>query len=247
MNETNICPCCGRHCDLSEPHCDRGREYLRTGVIPERKPGHEHHGEHGEHGGHGKHGGHGEHGGHGRHGDHEGHDEHECHRHLRRPDNYAVSDIQNKLVINLRDLGHTLRSLFEGRGSQKHILIVLRESGPITQRELTEKLGIKPGSASEVIGKLEAAGLICRVPSDTDRRTMDIRLTEEGRVQAEEAAAKRQGRHQEMFSCLSAEERETLLALLEKLSADWNTRYGREEKRPDGCGHEHHGPHGRGL
>ena len=237
MNETNLCPCCGRHCDLSEPHCDRGREYLRTGVIPERKPGHEHHGEHGPHG---EHGGHGEHGRHGGHEGHEDHDGHEHHRPLRRPDNYAVSDIQNKLVINLRDPGHTLRSLFEGRGSQRRILIILQETGSITQRELTEKLGIQPGSASEVIGKLDAAGLIRRVPSETDRRTMDIQLTEKGRELAEEAAAKRQDRHQEMFACLSAEEQETLLALLEKLSADWDSRYGTHE-------HPHHGPHGRGI
>ena len=61
---TNTCPCCPRHCDLSAPNCDRGREYLRTGVIPERKGDHHpggqdghHHGEHHHHGGyhHGHH------------------------------------------------------------------------------------------------------------------------------------------------------------------------------------------------
>jgi len=31
---TKYCPCCGRHCDLSAPHCGRGEEYARTGVIP---------------------------------------------------------------------------------------------------------------------------------------------------------------------------------------------------------------------
>lgn len=34
----NQCPCCGKHCDLSAPKCERGEEYLRTGVIPPRKP-----------------------------------------------------------------------------------------------------------------------------------------------------------------------------------------------------------------
>ena len=34
------CPCCGRHCSLDDLHCDRGREYVKTGVIPERKDDH---------------------------------------------------------------------------------------------------------------------------------------------------------------------------------------------------------------
>ena len=37
--------------------------------------------------------------------------------------------------------------------------MMLLETGPVTQKKLTALLGIQPGSASEVIGKLEAAGL----------------------------------------------------------------------------------------
>lgn len=140
-------------------------------------------------------------------------------------ENTETRDINNQLVMNLRDLGHMIRFLFEGRGSQKRILIILLETGGMTQRELTERLGIQPGSASEVIGKLESAGLILRVQNPEDRRTTDILLTEAGRIQAAEAARQRQSRHQEMFSCLSPEEKETLLALAEKLNADWDLRY----------------------
>lgn len=135
-------------------------------------------------------------------------------------------DINNRLIINLRNLGHRIRFLFEGKGSQKRILIILYETGGITQRELTERIGIKPGSASEVIGKLEGAGLIRRNLSMADRRTADIRLTQAGRIQAKEAARQRKIRHEEMFSCLSGDEKETLLSLLEKLNRDWEGRYG---------------------
>lgn len=139
--------------------------------------------------------------------------------------NKEYNNINDRLIMNLRDLGHTIRSLYEGKGSQKQILIILLKSGCITQRELTERTGVQPGSASEVIGKLEAAGLIRRTPSRTDRRTADVELTEEGRVQAKEALKQRQSRHQEMFSCLSPEEKEQLLALAEKLNEDWDSRY----------------------
>ncbi len=138
---------------------------------------------------------------------------------------YDNMDINNKLVINLRDLGHMIRFLSEGKGSQKRILIILYEEGGMTQRELTERIGIQPGSASEVIGKLESAGLIRRTPSPTDRRTTDIRLTEQGEVKAKEAAQQRRTRHEEMFSRLSEEEKNVLLMIAEKLNADWDDRY----------------------
>lgn len=155
--------------------------------------------------------------------------------------NYDTMDKDNKLIINLRDLGHMTRFLYEGRGSQKRILIILQEEGNMTQRELTERLGIQPGSASEVIGKLESAGLIQRSPSQKDRRTTDIQLTETGKAQAKEAAEQRKRRHQDMFSCFSAEEKDTLLMLMEKLNADWNRRYRGNYK-----GFGHHPGHGKG-
>ncbi|MGN1179713.1 MAG: MarR family winged helix-turn-helix transcriptional regulator [Suilimivivens sp.] len=140
--------------------------------------------------------------------------------------NYDAMEADKKLVLNLRDLGHVIRFLYEGKGSQKRILIILYETGAMTQKELTERLGIQPGSASEVIGKLESTGLIMRQTSENDRRTVDIRLTKEGEAMAREAAMQRKRRHQEMFSCLSEEEKNTLLRLAEKLNEDWDSRYG---------------------
>jgi len=140
-------------------------------------------------------------------------------------------DVNNEIIRNLWDISHTMRRISEGKGSQKRILIILREMGMVTQRELTRQLGIQPGSASEVIGKLEAAGLIIRTPSQTDHRTADIRLTDSGVTSAEEAAGQRANRHEKMFSCLSSEEKRILLDLLEKINTSWEEQY-----REDICG-----------
>lgn len=163
-------------------------------------------------------------------------------------------DINKKLIVNMRDLNHTMRSLYEGKASQKRILIILNEVKSITQRDLTTRLGIQPGSASEILSKLETAGLILRTINETDRRTADISLTKQGRQMALEAAAQRRKRHAEMFSCLSECEKEQLLALLEKVNEDWSYRYGASaeehrqrhfrhghdgKNRENSCGHEH--------
>lgn len=142
---------------------------------------------------------------------------------------YDSMDRNNKLIWNLRDIGHTLRRISEGKGSQKRVLMILLESGGMTQRELTARLGIQPGSASEVIGKLEVAGCLIRNPSDTDRRTTNIVLTDMGKTVAQEAFSQRTQRHQQMFACLSDAEKESLLGFLEKLNGDWDEKYRKRE------------------
>ena len=157
-------------------------------------------------------------------------DHHEEHK-SERMTQYLIENINSRLIVRLRDISHTMRSLYEGRGSQKRVLIVLGEMGAITQRELTRQLGIRPGSASEVIAKLENRGLVERTSSGKDRRTADISLTEEGMRQAETAPEQRWRRHEEMFSALSCKEKEQLLFLLEKVDADWQERYGNQKER----------------
>ena len=142
---------------------------------------------------------------------------------------YRRLDKDNKLIWNFRDIGHTMRRISEGKGSRKRVLILLLENRGITQRELTQRLGIQPGSASEVIGKLEAAGLIERAPSESDRRTADIRLTEAGERLAQEACAERKARHEQMFSVLSEAEKDELLSLLERVNEDWSRKYAAQD------------------
>lgn len=143
---------------------------------------------------------------------------------------YKSLDRNNKLIWNFRDIGHTMRQISEGRGSQKRILILLWETEGMTQKELTARLGVQPGSASEVLNKLEQAGLILRTPSETDHRTTHIRLTPDGEALAKEASAKRAERHEQMFAVLSEEEKDTLIALLERVNAHWDQVY----RHPDG-------------
>lgn len=140
-------------------------------------------------------------------------------------ENYETLDLHNRLIRNFWNIAHTMRHISEGKGSQKRILMILKEYGDITQRELTEALGIQPGSVSEVLSKLEAAGLIQRTVSREDHRTTDIRLTEAGEAAAGMAYEQRKQRHQEMFRCLSETEMQTLLKLLEKVNASWSRQY----------------------
>ena len=89
-------------------------------------------------------------------------------------------DRNEKLVHRLWDVHHKMRRLHDGKSSQSRILIVLREHEGMTQKELTDHLHVQPGSASEILSKMEQSGLITRTPNQSDQRTMDIFLTEKG-------------------------------------------------------------------
>ncbi len=140
---------------------------------------------------------------------------------------YPIEEINlNEILIhNFLDINHMMRMLYEGKASQSRILIVLYEYGVVSQKDLTEFLGIKSGSSSEILSKLEKSGLISRIKSEKDHRIMEISLTDKGKVFAKEALEKRQNRHNQMFKSLDNEEKALLNSLLTKLIDDWNNRF----------------------
>ena len=102
---------------------------------------------------------------------------------------YAKADLNQKLIIGFLRIGRTMRKQYEGRGSQKRVLILIQDAGgSIAQKELTRRLGIQPGSVSEILGKLEKSGLLRRKAHAADRRAIDLILTEEGKEAAKEAS-----------------------------------------------------------
>lgn len=146
--------------------------------------------------------------------------------------------LEDRLFRNLRGMAHQMQHRADAKGGQGRILGILLRRERMTQRDLQALLGIQAGSLSEVLAKLEAAGLISRTPNEEDRRGMELALTQEGRRVAQEREAERRQGRQELFGALSQEEKATLAELLEKLNGDWRSRFGKGEGR---CG----GGHGR--
>lgn len=131
---------------------------------------------------------------------------------------YSLKDIDDKILLNLRDLGMRLRFLYDGKDSQRRALVLLLKSGSMSQRELTDRLDIKPGSMSEVLNKLDNKGLIERSPLESDKRTAMVSLTEDGTKKALQALEYRTEKRLEMFSALDDDEKITLLLLLERIN-----------------------------
>lgn len=121
------------------------------------------------------------------------------------------------------------------RGQDTVLALIARHPG-ITQKALSELLGIQPASVSELLTKLERKGLILREKYEQDRRSIRLQLTQEGQRildTPEEAIT-------DPFQALTEEEQEQLRSLLEKLLADWHRRYPTERGHH---GHKHHNHH----
>lgn len=131
---------------------------------------------------------------------------------------YSLKDTSDKILVNLRDLGIALHTLYDGKTSQRRAIILLYNHGGMTQRELTERLSIRPASMSEVIAKLSKKGLITREPFKGDNRTTFVSLTEEGVKAAQNSIELRTEMRRELLAPLSDEERESLLVLLERIN-----------------------------
>ena len=138
---------------------------------------------------------------------------------------YDEAGTNSKILINLRELCRMQRLLSVENSSQKRILMMLEDAGgTVKQRELTMKLRIKSGSASEIISKLEAAGYVQRSRNEEDRRAVDLTLTETGKEMAQEAIEEHKKKDDQNFAVLTDDEKNELLSLLEKVNADWSAR-----------------------
>ena len=129
--------------------------------------------------------------------------------------------LDEQLVNAILDVGRDIRRFFEGKESQSRILMILRLHGAVTQKMLIQILH----SASEILKKMEKAGLIIRVPNEMNRRASDIVLTRQGRSVSEKLIEQRRGRYREMMACLSEDEKVSLFSMLDRMKEDWQQRF----------------------
>jgi DNA-binding MarR family transcriptional regulator len=78
----------------------------------------------------------------------------------------------DKDASHIRSLGLT--------GSQFDVIATLGDTEGMTCKELSEKTLVTKGTLTGVLDRLEKKGLIARVPSREDRRSIFIRLTPKG-------------------------------------------------------------------
>src|SRR6516165_6927541 len=118
---------------------------------------------------------------------------------------------QRHSAIFARDIGTNLTP------TQWAALSKLAETGPCSQNQLGRLTAMDVATIKGVIDRLSARGLTETSPDPEDGRRLLVSLTRAGQQLAEKAAPNALAISKETLAPLDARERETLLALLNKL------------------------------
>jgi len=89
--------------------------------------------------------------------------------------------------------------------------------GPKLAADAGAELGLSPSALSQMVQRLEEAGLIRREEFPEDKRHRSLCLTEAGAARMADRRRLRAHRARSLLDRLSADERSTLLCLLERL------------------------------
>jgi len=110
---------------------------------------------------------------------------------------------------------------------QFHLLGLLHDRGPMTQRGLGTLMNVDPSILVTLLNPLEAAGYLSRKRDPADRRRHDVTLTPAGEQQLDRAAQAQRDAEDELFASLTDTQRDQLRALLlvlrERLTPEHNT------------------------
>ena len=99
------------------------------------------------------------------------------------------------------------------------ILDVLSKNDGLSQRQIAERLNIRPQSASEAIASMEGQGLVEKRANELDKRSSLVYITPTGRRRQIDLRNERIENARKIFEPLNAQEKQTLLELLNKAAS----------------------------
>ena len=100
----------------------------------------------------------------------------------------------------------------------KQMVKLMNEGGEVTL-ELADIVGIRPQSLGALLARLEADGCIERAAGEQDRRARQVKLTDHGRDQAQEARDHQRAFARDTLAVLDDAEKRQLAAIVLKLNA----------------------------
>ena len=142
-----------------------------------------------------------------------------------KPNQTSAGLLETLLGYHIARVDYELRKLYEThvgarlglRTSEYSVLMIIAANSDITARKVGDMLAIAAPNLSTLVERLRARGLIKRTQSETDKRAVNLSLTVDGKRVVKEANALSANLKHHEVPRLSASERQTLLALLQKV------------------------------
>ncbi|MBO2460842.1 MarR family transcriptional regulator [Actinomadura sp. LCR2-06] len=132
--------------------------------------------------------------------------------------------------------------MFPGQPRMPHLLVLwcVARSGPLSQRDVAERLRMDAGDLVGIVDALEEGGHVRRRRDPADRRRYALEATEDGRAFLEEGLLARRRLNEVLFEPLSPEERRLLREMLLRVLAHHDDRF--TDLAPDDDAPRYEGP-----
>ncbi|URN03931.1 MarR family winged helix-turn-helix transcriptional regulator [Actinomadura madurae] len=127
----------------------------------------------------------------------------------------------------VRLVRRTATRMFPGQLRLPHLLVLwcAARHGPLSQREVAERLRMDAGDLVGIVDALEDAGHVRRRRDPEDRRRYALEATEDGRLKLGEALDARVRLNEMLFEPLSPEERHLFRDMLLRILAHHDERF----------------------
>ena len=128
-----------------------------------------------------------------------------------------------------RAMNETLAEFKLDRG-EWWLLGALRRSGPPYRKspgKLAEDIGLSSGAMTNRLDRLEAAGLIRRLPDPDDRRALQVELTDAGWQAWQDTVGAQARKEALVANALQPDEKVALNALLRRLMLEFEEQAGK--------------------
>lgn len=120
----------------------------------------------------------------------------------------------------MRAMGHLRGAVDETMDltyNQYKALLSLSDMGPCTLNALSRELGVATSSASQMVDRLVAMGLVERTAADGDRRSIVLKSSSEGEKLLEKVKEEILRRYQDLFRHLGTVEQNNLAGAIHTL------------------------------
>lgn len=137
-------------------------------------------------------------------------------------------DVLSRVTRLARHLDRARRTAFAAHGLDTwefDVLAALRRAGEpysLSPGQLVAQTMVTSGTMTNRVDRLQERGLVERIPDTTDRRSVRVQLTPEGRDLVDAALADLLDRERALLRSLSRADQRTLSALLRRLVAPFD-------------------------
>jgi DNA-binding MarR family transcriptional regulator len=137
------------------------------------------------------------------------------------PKRFSDHPVLLMLTVLRHGRRHAMRQLSHER-RQMHLPhyavgAVLTEFGPLSQKEVSERIAMDPSDIVPIIDKMERAHMVRRLRDEKDRRRYILTLTDRGTAFMERMDRMVGDRKDDLLAPLTPEEREEFIRILRKL------------------------------